>query len=413
MHRTQTRIRMSTTKEKPDSQQYVRTMLEEKMHRIAQLEEDWLGINDECSASSSQDSSPRSERLEQDKTHTNDGLKEDQDYNKNIKPKSPTAVNQVWIRLDEVPVTPNKRKMDKHGNLTPLPPATLPPEASSSLFLPSVSAKKVVVSSALAAASSSNSTVSLGQFDGHPISGTYHSQLVKESSRRPCKESKAWKATGAADVYIDDEASPQDTLVVEGLVNGPGEHATQDASRENRQSKNKSECVENTGLGLHAGLKKLGGEAENDEHKMDEIIKGHGGTDSDRGLNIRNGNMVAESIDEEEHPSQGADTDVPRTDGIADRHDETKGDDNLDVENEETGLQHPVKVDIADEAGPVRRFTSRGLALYMEARGFVEQDKGQEAVEQSVEKIVIRGAQKFSEWGLTLLLEAMDGRIGI
>lgn len=183
---------------------------------------------------------------------------------------------------------------------------------------------------------------------------------------------------------------------------------------------------------------KSGDTAVGDVPKTHDIFKGHNEIESDRGLGIADRNIEARypgksSPKEEEKSGATAASNVPKTNGMHQGHGGIERNSGLGIENGNIEAQHPKedtpgkeeksdingKADIADAVELVRKFASRGLALLMVAKGFNEQEQegeGQKAVEHPLDKKVhVRAGcnQSFTERGLALLMESMDGSIRI
>lgn len=107
--------------------------------------------------------------------------------------------------------------------------------------------------------------------------------------------------------------------------------------------------------------------------------------------------------------------------------DEVEIGEGVDVRDGNGEIQMSKSEDAAEEDGPIQRFTSRGLALLMEAKGYDEHDdegvdsggfdkNDDQKVAQSLDEIDLDSAvdqvRQFTERGLALLLDAMAYSLG-
>ena len=149
---------------------------------------------------------------------------------------------------------------------------------------------------------------------------------------------------------------------------------------------------------------------QTDEIAEDQDIK------SDKGLldvesEDKDAQTVVDIPDREGESGDGA-IDDNSMEGVTEEYAPSKSDEVSAASKEDTEGRHPYINEGARVLDLVRDFASRGLALYMSARGCDEQEEVGEGCKE-VDPKADRYHQTVTEQGLDLLMEAMSGSIGI
>ncbi len=153
-----------------------------------------------------------------------------------------------------------------------------------------------------------------------------------------------------------------------------------------------------------------------DVYQTDEIAEDQD-IESDNGLldvesEDKDAQPAADIPDKEEESGDGAIDDNSMEEHMADEYAPSKSDEVSAVSKEDTEGRHPYIIEGARVLDLVRDFASRGLALYMSARGCDEQEEVGEGCKE-VDLKPGRNHENITEQGLDLLMEAMSGSIGI
>jgi hypothetical protein len=152
-----------------------------------------------------------------------------------------------------------------------------------------------------------------------------------------------------------------------------------------------------------------------DVYQTDEIAEDQD-IESDKGLldvesEDKDAQTVVDIPDREGESGDGA-IDDNSMEEVTEEYAPSKSDEVSAVSKEDTEGRHPYIIEGARVLDLVRDFASRGLALYMSARGCDEQEevgKGRKEVDLKPG----RNHENITEQGLDLLMEAMSGSIGI
>lgn len=256
------------------------------------------------------------------------------------------------------------REQDKNGNLIPLPPPTPPPSGGSEAEdSPAIKVRDFAYA---------------GGDDAALIQGSHVSttDISRRSRWRRYSISRAWKEAGDGAARVDFERLDGHRMIPSGEHGGRGE-AGGESEREVEVG-----VGDDVGLGIHSGFR------EGEGGKMEDL----GGDEE-----------VDEGCDE---------VDTKKC---------------LDVRNGDSKVQKPKGGDTAEEDGPIQRFTSRGLALLMEAKDYGGQDdqavdgrrfdkNEDQKVARSLDERELDSAvdqvRQFTERGLALLLDAMAYSLG-
>lgn len=243
------------------------------------------------------------------------------------------------------------------------------------------------------------------------------------------------KEEGPGDTVGSDVPKPEDHVEEQDDVEGGSGLGIEDGSMEQHPQEDvpdKEEGPSNTAasdapktenmMEEHDDIKRHGGLDINDEYLEARYPEMDGSDDGEKtGDDVANDMLVKGGVAEggETISSDVGKEETSSDKGSGFKNRETSSDEGCDIGTEKTKVQHPGKIDIAGKVDFLRDFASRGLALLMVAKGFQEQEGGgdeQKAVEPPIAKkvdLMMSCNQNPIQRGLALLMEAMDGSLGI